>query len=653
MQVERSFGDWLRQRRRTLDLTQDELARQVGCSAITLRKLEAEERRPSKQIAERLAEVLQVALEDRPAFLRFARGDPFAAPSAAITESVKHGGNTPARSHNLPIQLTSFIGREKEIAEIKRLITANHLITLTGAGGSGKTRLAQQVAADLLAVFPDGMWLVELAPLADPALVPQTVASVLGIKEEVGRPLLATLTNYLRNKTTLLVLDNCEHLIAASAQLAEAVLQTCPDIRLLATSREALSIAGETTFPVPSLSLPSDFRNLKDFGSLAQYEAVRLFVDRAATALPDFVLTNANAPAVAQVCHQLDGIPRAALTWSKSAVGSAEIGLRLAGAMWSFWDYRGYWNEGRGWLESALAHADTEGMGYAHAQVLHALGNVLAYQGDYATGEARMTQSLRLYQELGDLPASADALNRLGWLAREQGDATTARLRLEESLALFRELGDQSGIASALVAMGEVAVMQEDVAWATALLEEALAMFQELEDLQGMGWVFNHLGHVAQLRGEYERARRLHEDSLRLFRALSEQYPGIAEAYHSLGETALAQGDATLATTRFTEALALFRDLGYRSGVSWCLAGLAGVAAVDEEPECAARLWGAAEALRQAIRAREAPASRATRERLITLARAQLGEAAFNAEWAKGQAMTVEQAIAEALRAYK
>ncbi len=215
-----------------------------------------------------------------------------------------------AFAHNLPRQLTSFVGREKEMAEVQRLLSTTALLTLTGAGGCGKTRLALQVAADLLEEYPDGVWLVELAPLADPALVPQTVASVLGVREEPGRPLTATLTDYLRLKQALLVLDNCEHLLAACAAVAEALLKTCPNLRILATSREGLGIFGETAYPVRSLACP-DPRDLPPIERLRQYEAVHLFIDRAVAAAPGFALHDENASAVALVCARLDGIPLA------------------------------------------------------------------------------------------------------------------------------------------------------------------------------------------------------------------------------------------------------------------------------------------------------------------------------------------------------
>jgi predicted ATPase/class 3 adenylate cyclase len=220
-----------------------------------------------------------------------------------------------ALPHNLPIQLTSFIGREKEIADVKRLLSATRLLTVAGAGGCGKTRLALQVAAGLAEEYADGVWLVELAALADPALVPQTVAAILGVREGPGRPLIETLADYLMPRKLLLVLDNCEHLLSACAQLAESLLRRCLGVRILATSREGLGIAGELTYRVPSLSLP-ELPPLAPAGeeflaALRQSEAVRLFIDRAEFSQPGFAVAPRNAGPVAQLCHRLDGIPLA------------------------------------------------------------------------------------------------------------------------------------------------------------------------------------------------------------------------------------------------------------------------------------------------------------------------------------------------------
>jgi predicted ATPase/class 3 adenylate cyclase len=212
--------------------------------------------------------------------------------------------------NNLPLQLTSFIGRRREIVEINTTLATARLLTLTGAGGSGKTRLALQVGADLLEQYPDGVWLVELATLADPALVPQTVATALRVHEQPGRALIETLVDSLRPKTLLLLLDNCEHLLAACAGLAHALLRTCPNLRILATSREGLGIAGETLYPVPTLPFPNP-ELLPSMEHLVQYESVRLFTERAMVVLATFNITPQNAKSVALICSQLDGIPLA------------------------------------------------------------------------------------------------------------------------------------------------------------------------------------------------------------------------------------------------------------------------------------------------------------------------------------------------------
>ncbi len=211
---------------------------------------------------------------------------------------------------NLPSQLTSFVGREKEISAVTRLIAANRLVTLTGPGGTGKTRLSLRVAADLLDSFPHGVWFVELAALANSALVPQTVMTTLGLREESGRSLLEILTDFLRAKTVLLILDNCEHLVEASAQLAETLLQACPNLRLLVSSREALGIPGETPYRVPSLAIP-DGHAAYSAASIVQFEAARLFMERAKAVAPAFAVSDENASAIAKICARLDGIPLA------------------------------------------------------------------------------------------------------------------------------------------------------------------------------------------------------------------------------------------------------------------------------------------------------------------------------------------------------
>ena len=208
--------------------------------------------------------------------------------------------------NNLPPQLTSFIGRERELREVQRLLTSARLLTLIGPGGTGKTRLSLQLAAEQLSEFKDGVWLVELAPLSDPALIPSTIASVLELHEVPGIPLMTIMIDYLRAKQLLLVLDNCEHLVEASAQVADQLLHACPQLKIIASSREALGIDGETVYRVPSLSLPDSSP-----ASLLEYESTRLFIDRATKAEPRFHFTDHNASPIAQICQRLDGIPLA------------------------------------------------------------------------------------------------------------------------------------------------------------------------------------------------------------------------------------------------------------------------------------------------------------------------------------------------------
>ncbi len=219
---------------------------------------------------------------------------------------------------NIPSPLTSFVGRQKELANLKSLFKNTRLLTLTGIGGVGKTRLALHLAKEVLSGFEDGTWLVELAALTEPTLVEQSIAEAISLKEELNQPLISTLVNYLTSKKLLLILDNCEHLIEEIARLCQLLLNSCPDLKVLATSREAIGILGETTWQTPPLSLPAK-TNLfelnsvrgKLFDDLIASEAVQLLVERARAVQPDFELMSQNSWAVAQICQDLDGIPLA------------------------------------------------------------------------------------------------------------------------------------------------------------------------------------------------------------------------------------------------------------------------------------------------------------------------------------------------------
>jgi tetratricopeptide (TPR) repeat protein len=278
------------------------------------------------------------------------------------------------------------------------------------------------------------------------------------------------------------------------------------------------------------------------------------------------------------------------------------------------------------------------------------LAQFLGYTGDYSAARIQSEQALELAREVGHTGRYAVALGHRGWLALEQGDSATAWARLSESLAIFRKLGDIESIAETLSTLAEIAILDEDPARAEALLEESCAIQkQEPTQLNLIGSTLNYLGHAAQLRGAYDRAAQLHHESLECFQVFGDQHFGLPSAYHSLGETALGMGHLNEAARWLTQGLTLSKVLGNQTSIAWCLAGLGGAAALDEEPERAARLWGASERLRQAIGCRPAPAARATYEHAMAMARAQLDDVAFAAAWAAGRALSLDQAIAEAL----
>jgi predicted ATPase/transcriptional regulator with XRE-family HTH domain len=326
MGEELTFGKWLRRCRRELDLTQEEFARQVGCAPITIRKLEGNEMHPSKQLAYAISQQLGIPPDQRNEFVRMARDEishpyadyerltsPVIQPSQMSQPNLLAGTllkSVGAVPNNLPAQLTSFIGREGEIAEIKLLLSGSRLVTLTGAGGIGKTRASIEIANQSVEQFPDGVWLIDFGSIREPRLILQVIASVLQIQEGTKTSLIQTIVDYLLPKKLLLLFDNCEHLIEGCAQNAEALLRACPRLHILATSREALGIQGENVYNLPALTLPSVGLE-PDLETLQQSEAIRVFQDRAVKVNPSFELNSTNASAVVQICRRVDGIPLA------------------------------------------------------------------------------------------------------------------------------------------------------------------------------------------------------------------------------------------------------------------------------------------------------------------------------------------------------
>jgi predicted ATPase/class 3 adenylate cyclase len=335
---------------------------------------------------------------------------------------------------------------------------------------------------------------------------------------------------------------------------------------------------------------------------------------------------------------------RAALAWLLEQQ-DVENALRLARALGWFWYGRGYWSEGRDWYRQVLAHARGTDHIQTLATALHNMAFFVINQNDYGAGQVLLEEGLELCRELGDRAGSAWALHHLGILSREQGNAAQAVKRFEEMLAIFQELKDSEGMAWALCSLGAVAVLRQDTARATELLTKSIMLFEALGNQSGIAWALNHCGHVAQIQEDLQRAKLLHAQSLALFGADTQL--GTAWARQSLGEIALAQHDTAGALIQFAESLKLFQELGNKIGVAWCLAGIAGVASATGQPQRAARLWGAAQAINRTVGGRPAPGTRASYDQ--TAARAQLDAESFAAAWTEGQAMTQEAAIACAL----
>jgi predicted ATPase len=313
-----AFGPLLRRLRIAAELTQEALAERAGLGTRSIQALEGSAHQPHRETVQRLVEVLGLVGAER---LRF---ESAGHPAPRLRQLAAHAG------HNLPAQPTTFIGRERELNDVAERLTTTRLFTLTGSGGCGKSRLALEVASRLLNRYPDGVWLVELASLAEPVLVPQAIARVLSVPEQAGQTMLATLLNALSGKHLLLILDNCEHLIGACAHTIDAILRACPAIQVLATSREPVRIAGESMWRVPSLAVPNPDR-LPACDQIATLGAVGLFVDRVQAAQPAFSLTEQNVAAVAQICWRLGGIPLALeLAAARgTALSVADIALRM------------------------------------------------------------------------------------------------------------------------------------------------------------------------------------------------------------------------------------------------------------------------------------------------------------------------------------
>jgi predicted ATPase/class 3 adenylate cyclase len=546
-----------------------------------------------------------------------------------------------ATPNNLPQQATRFIGRDKELKELKRLLAETRLLTLTGSGGCGKTRLGLQGAAEALEQFPDGVRLVELAPLADPSLVPQTVATVLGLKEEPGRPITRTLTEYLEDKKLLLLLDNCEHLLDATAKLADTLLRQCPGVRILASSREALGITGEQSYRVPSLSLP-DPKKTQTPESIAQFEAVQLFTDRAVLARTDFRVTAQNAATLASVCSRLDGIPLALelaaarmRSLSLEAIdrnlnerfrlltGGSRTALPRQQTLRSLidWSYDLLNDPAKrllqrlsvfsgGWRIEA-AERICAGEGVQEGEVLDLLTSladkslVLGEQVDQHF-RYRLLETVRQYARErlaesggGDairqrhhdffLALAKEAESRLSgaeqsaWLQCLEEEHDNLRSALEWSVV---DAGADGGLRLCGALQGFWTTrghLSEGREWCRRALEKV----ESGQRMEERARVLNAAGELAYYQGDFPAARARHEESLAIKRELQDR-SGIAASLNSLGNVAYEQGDFVSAQALYDESLSIARELGDR----WYIANLLnnlGSVALDQGNVAAAR----------------------------------------------------------------
>lgn len=559
---------------------------------------------------------------------------PLAAPIDC--EKARRFLGTPAPpAHNLRRYLSSFVGRSRELVTLKQLLRETRLLTLTGVGGCGKTRLALRLARDLLDSYADGVWLVELAATFEPGLIAQQLRSALNLAEQPGQTVSETVINHLRDKQALLLLDNCEHLLEACAMLADELLRACPKLRLLATSQERLGIEGETTYVVPSLSLPADSAT-SAAADLAGSEAVTLFVERARAAKPGFSLTDANAAAVARICRRFDGIPLV-IEFAAAKIPALtpdEIASRLDESFRIL----------TGGNRTALPRHQTLRAGFDWSYQLLTpkcktlLQRLSVFAGGWSLEGAESvcsdnsaTSNTDVIPETDVLPLLITLVNRSLVISEETADGRS-RYRLQESVRQFagENLTEAGGGESVhdrhldfflTLAQRSEPELQgaQQKTWLDRLEEEYNNLLAALRwcgadsnyteqalNLSGSLWRFwdlhghyavgraqltaainesgavatealakalNAAGYLAGLQGDYEAANELSERSLRIRQTLGDT-DAVGRSLRALGVVAQAVGKYRKAQLLFRKALAIHREAGARGWESGVLSNL-------------------------------------------------------------------------------
>jgi predicted ATPase/serine/threonine protein kinase len=563
-------------------------------------------------------------------------------------ESVNDRQDHRAHRHNLPVQLTSFIGRQNEIAEIKRELHKTRLLTLTGTGGIGKTRLALQVGADLLDHYRDGVWFVDLTSVQEPGLVPQVVAAAFDIREEAGRSLTEKLCDYLKTRQVLLILDNCEHLVTACGNLVSRLLRRCSTATILATTRELLQCDGESLWRVPSFPVP-DLASRPALEQLLQNDVIRLFAERAATARPGFTVNSENATAVLQVCERLDGIALAIELAAARArtMSISDLNARMHDRFQMLTGRAGPQKQQTlkmaiDWSHELLSAKERLLFSrlsiFAAGWTLNSAENVCSYAGidpdevapllsqlidkslvltSFAGGTMRyrMLATIRQYaqQKLTETPrAEVDTLLRrfrdvFLTFAESVGNVEQSSERQIERLGLLEI--EHDNLLTAL----EWSLKNPDGADAGIRLVAALSFFWRLRGMGGeesLRWLVRALEHPgssertmarahallgagfhAERLGQIDKARAFFEDSLDIYQDWKD-LRGIAESLRALGMMALNREDYSLAQTLFKGSLQIAQDLKDGTATQRALLNLGNVSYYMGDDAEAAQFYG-------------------------------------------------------------